>query len=65
MAERTQINKVVVIGTLTEVDTQIRATADGRNYISGKAIVKVEQPEADSLIEVRIFKRFSFKYFFH
>lgn len=55
MAERTQINKVVVVGTLTEVDTQIRATADGRNYISGKAIVKVEQPEADSLIEVRIF----------
>lgn len=55
MAERTQINKVVVIGTLTEVDTQVRATADGRNYISGKAIVKVEQPEADSLIEVRIF----------
>lgn len=55
MAERTQINKVVVIGTLTEVDTQVRSTADGRNYISGKAIVKVEQPEADSLIEVRIF----------
>lgn len=52
--ERTRINKVEVVGTLTEVDTQIRATSDGRNYISGKIVVKTIQNDIESLIEMRI-----------
>lgn len=49
-----KINKVMVIGTLTEVDTQVRTTADGRKWIGGKIVVKVNQNEVESLVELRV-----------
>lgn len=54
MAERTRINKVEVVGTLSEVDTQIRTTSDGRNYINGKIVVKVNQNDQESLVEMKV-----------
>lgn len=52
--ERTRINKVEVVGTLSEVDTQIRSTSDGRNYINGKVVVKVMQGDVESLVELKV-----------
>lgn len=55
MAERAKINRVQVIGTLAEVDTQTRTTADGRTYVSGKIVVKVNRNEVENLVEMRVF----------
>ena len=52
--ERTKINKVEVTGTLSEVDTQVRTTSDGRNYINGKIVVKVMQGDTESLVELKV-----------
>lgn len=52
--ELTKINKVEIVGTLTEVDTQVRTTNDGREYINGKIVVKTIQNEVENLIELRV-----------
>lgn len=52
--ERTRINKVEVIGTLSEVDTQVRSTSDGREYINGKVVVKVMQGDVENLVELKV-----------
>lgn len=52
--ERMKINKVYVVGTVQEVNTNIRTAANGRDYINGKVIVKSTINDVDSLIEMKI-----------
>lgn len=52
--ERIKINKVYVVGTVQEVNTNIRTTANGRDYINGKVVVKSTINDVDSLIEMKI-----------
>lgn len=51
---RAKVNKVFVVGTVQEVDTTIRQTGDGRDYINGKVVVKVGEEENANLVEMKI-----------
>lgn len=54
MAEKTKINKVYVVGTVQEVNTNIRSTSDGRNYINGKVVIKTIVNDVESLVEMKV-----------
>ncbi len=49
-----KINKVFVVGTVVEVDTSIRQTADGRKYINGKLVVKSVSNGVENLIDLKV-----------
>lgn len=51
---RTKVNKVYVVGTVQEVNTNIRTSNDGRDYINGKIIVKTVINDVESLIEMKV-----------
>ena len=51
---RTKVNKVYVVGTVQEVNTNIRTSNDGRDYINGKVIVKTVINDVESLIEMKV-----------
>jgi hypothetical protein len=55
MIDGKRINNVEITGTIQEVNTQIRSTADGRNYISGKIVVKTTVADKESAIELKVF----------
>ena len=51
---RTKINKVYVVGTVQEVNVEPRTSSTGRDYVSGKIVVKTEINNIESLIEMRV-----------
>lgn len=51
---RAKVNKVYVVGTVQEVNTNIRTSNDGRDYINGKVVVKTVVNDVESLIEMKV-----------
>ena len=52
--DRAKVNKVFVVGTVQEVDTTIRQTGDGRDYINGKIVIKVGEDDSANLVEMKV-----------
>ena len=51
----TNINKVFITGELVEVSTQTRTSASGKDYISGKVVVKCGSEDGkDNLVEAKL-----------
>lgn len=51
---RAKLNKVYIVGTVAEVDVMERTSGAGKNFISGKVIVKCVIDNKDNLVEVRV-----------
>lgn len=51
---RTKNNKVYIVGTIAEVDVEERQSASGKDFISGKVVVKCVVDEKENLVEVRV-----------
>lgn len=52
---RTKINKVYVVGTITEDKTQVRTSGSGKTYINGSIVVKtVGADNVENLVELKI-----------
>ena len=51
---RTKTNKVYIVGTLVEVDAEERVSkSTGKDFISGKAVIKSVVENVENLIEVK------------
>ena len=50
---KTKINKVYVVGTIQEVNTTVRQS-NGRDYINGKIVVKVDNGMGENLVEMKV-----------
>ena len=52
--ERTNINKVYVVGTVEEVNTEVRE-GNGKKFITGKVVIKVvDDNKKESLVETKV-----------
>lgn len=52
---RTKINKVFIVGTIAEVDVDVREQkTTGKNFISGKVVINCNIDGKDNLVEVRV-----------
>ena len=47
-------NKVIIVGTVAEVDTNERTTADGRKYVNGKVVIKSVIQDKENLFDVKV-----------
>ena len=52
--ERAKTNKVFVIGTVEEVNTLIRTSGNGKEYINGKIVVKTEVDGKPTMVELKV-----------
>ena len=51
---RIKTNKVYIVGTIAEVDVEERTSQAGKNFISGKVVIKSVVDEKENLVEVRV-----------
>ena len=51
---RAKNNKVYIVGTIAEVDVAERMSKTGKNFISGKVVVKCVVDDKENLVEVRV-----------
>lgn len=49
-----RINKVIIVGTVEEVDVNERTTADGRKYVNGKVVVKSTIQDKENLFDIKV-----------
>ena len=48
-------NNVFIVGTLVDVKTDVRTSKEGKNFISGKASIKLNLNGVENIIDARIF----------
>lgn len=53
MAERNKLNKVFIVGTVVEVNTQVRE-GNGKKYVNGKVVIKTTINDVENLIDCKV-----------